>query len=280
MIFHKIKKMQKVVRNQQAGVTLLLAILLLSSILSISFSLATVLFIEVRTSADLIRTDSAYYGASGIAEQSLYNLRRHVPSPSYQSSFFNNSSLNGQPIVTSTTTPTFQDVVLANSTFAGTTNIYSFCEATAGSTGCGYGKLVLTYLPTGNTDPLVAYLCQFNPNANYVSLPCTDQNNNYYWISTNTINGTPDAGAPNSHGILVYPTTNVNQRTWNIIDSTKQQELILYTTSNNPIYVSIQTFSDQAGTVPKGLPLSGKSSVNINVINGATGRKLQVIVPN
>jgi len=46
-------------KNRQSGVTLLLAILILSSIMAISFSLATILFVEIRTSGDFIRTEPA-----------------------------------------------------------------------------------------------------------------------------------------------------------------------------------------------------------------------------
>ncbi|MCL5774788.1 MAG: hypothetical protein M1333_01085, partial [Patescibacteria group bacterium] len=55
--------------NRQSGVTLLLAILVLSAIMAISFSLATIIFIEVRTSGDLVRTEGAIFGADAVSEQ-------------------------------------------------------------------------------------------------------------------------------------------------------------------------------------------------------------------
>ena len=260
--------------NQQ-GVTLLMAILLLAAITSISFSLATVLFIEVRNSQDLLHTSSALYGANGVAEQALFNLRRHVPSPSYVSNFSNNTSLAGTPTMSSTSSPIFQDIVAAGSTFTATTNKYDFCSVSNGSNGCGYSKLILTYLPTGNTDALVAYLCQFDPNHDYSGLPCDDINNSAYWITTT--NGSTDGGTTYPNGTLITPSTPIAHTTWNL-NSSLQQELILFTSSSNPIYVSLQTF-DSSGN-PYGLPLEGKTSVDINAINSTTGRKIQVVVPN
>jgi len=46
--------------------------------------------------------------------------------------------------------------------------------------GSGYGKLILTYLSTGNTNPLQVYLCEFNSsglsiptNSLYTTVPCS-----------------------------------------------------------------------------------------------------------
>ena len=76
---NKIKALKAGIGNSsQAGVTLLLAILVLSSILAISFSLATITFIEVRSSSDLLKSESSLFGASAIAEQAIYGVKRQV----------------------------------------------------------------------------------------------------------------------------------------------------------------------------------------------------------
>lgn len=267
----------------QEGVTLLLAILLLSAILAISFSLATILLFQVRTSEDFSRTEGALYAADGVGEQALFNVGRQVASPSYVSSFNNNAALSSQPVNSSTTTPVFQDNIAANSTFATTKNKYDFCSDAATTTGCGYGKITLTYLSTGNHNPLLVYLCQFNPSTNYGEAPCTSTTTNaisQYWITNSNLSGggaLPDSPSDPNGIAMAY---NGVPLTWTL-NSSLQQQLILYdpVSDGNPIYVSIQTYASD-GVTPKGIPLSGKTAVNINVLNATTGRKIQVLVPN
>src|SRR3989338_7787337 len=79
-LFKKIIRLQK---DAQAGVTLLLALLVLSAILAIRFSLATILLTEVKSSGDLIRTEPAFYAAEGITEEALYKIKRQVPPGSF-----------------------------------------------------------------------------------------------------------------------------------------------------------------------------------------------------
>ena len=217
----------------QEGITLLLAILLLSAILAISFSLTTVLFFQVRTSADFARTEGALCAADGVGEEALFNTIRQVTTPSYVSSFNNNSVLNGQPISSSTTTPIFQDVVAANSTFLTTKNKYDFCNVTSGASGCGYGKLVLTYLATGNTDPLVVYLCQFDPTQLYGTAPCSStstlENGPSYWITTSN-SSLPDIPS-DPNGTIMSP-GGASTLTWatstSSLNPALQQQLILF----------------------------------------------------
>ena len=281
-ITNRISNYKLQITNSQPGVTLLLAILLLSTILAISFSLATILLFQVRTSEDFSRTEGALYAADGVAEQSLFTTMRQASS-TYVSSFNNNASLVGQPVSSSTTTPIFQDKVLPNTAFLSTQNKYDFCSDVATTSGCGYGKITLTYLSTGNTNPLIVYLCQFNPNTNYGEAPCTSTSTNMfsqYWITNSNLNGggaLPDYPSDPNGVAMLY---NGLPLSWNL-DSSQQQQLILFNpaTNGNPIYVSIETYAAD-GETPKGIPLSGKTSVSINVSNATTGRKIQVIVPN
>jgi hypothetical protein len=273
---------QQIIDNRQPGVTLLLAILLLSAFLAISFSLSTILLFQVRTSEDFAKTEGALYAANGVGEQALFNTERQVPEAVYTSSFDNNSKLNGEPVLTSTTTPIFQDQVEFGSTFATTANKYDFCGAAATSAGCGYSKIVLTYLPTGNTDPLIIYLCQFDPEINYGEAPCTSTGVNSvsnYWITnTNSDAGSSYADDPFDPNGAAMPST-AGPITWTV-DPDLQQQLILYdpVDHGSPIYVSISTFG--ADGSPMGLPIVGKTSVSIDATNGTTGRKIQVVVPN
>ena len=268
-------------KKNPAGVTLLLAILLLASILAICFSLATILFVEVRSSSDLLKTEPAFYAASGVGEQALFNLIRNVPASTYVSDFGNNVSLNGAPVVTSTSSPIFSDKVSPGSVFTSTLNKYGFCGTIATTSGCSYGKVTVSYIVTNSSYPLFLYLCQWNPNGNYTTAPCTAMGTSQnYWLAP-----VADSQACNSSQTLQLTdgssqlTPTVSCASWNL-DPLKQQELIMtnpYGSAN--IYFSIATFAADR-TTPKGMPYVGKTAVVVNTQNGTVGRKLQVLVPN
>ncbi len=69
---------QKIKINSQAGVSLLLAVLVLASITAISFSLATIVFIEIRSSSDFVRSERALYSAYAITEEALFKYSRNI----------------------------------------------------------------------------------------------------------------------------------------------------------------------------------------------------------
>lgn len=269
------------IRNsRQAGVTLLLAILILSSVLAISFSLATIMFTEIRTSGDLMKTEPALYAATGVGEQALFNLERHACTDNgpgcYISSFSNNVLLNGTPTVVTASTPIFIDKVKAGSTFGTTLNKYDFCNVTAGPAGCQYGKVIVSYVTSNGSYPLYAYLCEFDPNrTDYLTVPCTQVNQSsqdqLYWSS-------PNNGFLNFDGSVSLTQTTNSSATW-LLNPGYQQQLILTNPGFSDIYVKIETFGSN-GTTAKGLPYVGKTAVDINTLNAAVGRKLRVIVPN
>ena len=206
--------MKNRIKNQdrQSGVTLLLAILVFASILAISFSLTTILFIEVRSSSDLLKTEGSLYGATGIGEQALFDLKRSVCpgndqtclSGTYTTSFQNSVSVNGQPTVVGTSSAILQGKVPTNSIFASTLNKYDFCNGSATTTGCGYGKVTVNYFVTGISNPrLYAYLCEYDPSpsATYPSAVCTKQNtvsptvDQIYWKDPTSGGAKDDTGA-------------------------------------------------------------------------------------
>ncbi len=247
-----------------------MGILVLSSLMAISFSLATILFIEVRTSSDLTKTEGALAGANGVAEQALYNIKRSVDCDEncYQTDFSNHVALNGEPESSTVASPTLLDKVEpASNNLTNTKNKYDFCSTnTPPNGGCGYGKVVVTYEPSGNNDPLVVNLCEFDASGttSYDTAPCTDLDDDYWQTGHN--------GQFLASGQQLVLTLTPGM----------QQQLILYNynvTSTQNIYVQIQTF-DTNGTTPKGLPYANKTSVSINALNGLVGRKIKVVVPN
>ena len=288
----------KITDYSKPGITLLLAILLLSGILAISFSLSTILLVEIKTSGNLIRSEPSIYASNGVTEQALFVLKRNyclgnTPScitSSFVTDFNNKVSLSGQPVVSPTTTPTFVVIIPPN-----TTKVYDFCGAAANTNGCGYGKVQVTYSYNSNPgsySTVSAYLCQWDPSntlVNYTDGPCSNENfsgaNNYWMI--------PDGGS----GILpTYPTSDNNgvTLTYNGLNSSNnivlwsssqshmspllQQELRITNNASTNAYVSVSSYGSD-GTTPKGLPYVGSVSVTVGTVNGNVSRKIEVVVP-
>ena len=246
MIFLRNKKQATKNRQQvdsQAGVTLLLAILVLSSVMAISFSLAAILFTETRSSADLIRTEPAYYGANGVAEDALFKVKRKTCLPgacTYTTNFSNNVVQPTVPVQTSTTTPIYQVKVPANSIFSSASR-YSMYDASSGSltAGSNYTKITLTYLDTGTADTLNIWLCEFDPT--FGVDPNGDSNNTY---------NTPPCSDPRtgtvgaSSGYWLHPNITITRGqtiTWTDLHPSMQQELLLFNPSTtDDIVVNIE----------------------------------------
>ena len=66
--------------NSQSGVALMLSVLVLAAITAIAFSLATIVFIELRSSRDVLRSEPALYATLGVTEEALFQYKRFVPS--------------------------------------------------------------------------------------------------------------------------------------------------------------------------------------------------------
>lgn len=62
--------------SSQSGVTLMLAVLVLASITAVAFSLATIVFIEIRSAGDSSRTEPALYATLGVTEEALFQYKR------------------------------------------------------------------------------------------------------------------------------------------------------------------------------------------------------------
>ena len=281
-------------KKGQQGVTLLLAILILSSVMAISFSLASILFIELRSSSDLLKTESSLYAATGVGEQALFNLKRATcpdNDPScYYSQFSNSVSLSSNPEKVVSNSPIFTAKVKANSSFSNTSSVYEFCPTTpvyVGSSiqGCGFGKLTVNYITTNaSNDYMFAYLCEWDPNATYTTdIPCQTQGGthaNWQWVPPCTTScGAQGTGYQNSDGSVMLTPNTSNTASWSI-DPTKQQELIVTNPSGSgDIYFSVATFGSDSVT-PQGLPYIGSTSINVATQSGQSGRKLRVTVPN
>lgn len=278
----------------QSGITLMLSILVLAAILSIAFSLATVTFVEIRSSGDLVRTEPTYYAADAISEAALFTVMRNVSDTNYPY----DSSIGA---VSLTTNPSFVSTAIFQATVPKTS--YDFISTrshfpiydtqcvtpnSANSTNCptggsGYGRIKITYLDTGNTDHLKVFLCQFDPNKPvnpsgtwptvYTSIPCSNPNDtsNYYWL-------TPAGGDDLTSGNTSNNVRETGTGSWSSINPNLQQELIFYNSgSTGDIHVQIEAFDTNG--VAKGLPLVGSKAVDISASSQGVVRKIRTTIP-
>lgn len=56
----------------------MLSVLILAAITAIAFSLATIVFIELRASGDVVRSEPALYATLGISEEAMFQYKRFV----------------------------------------------------------------------------------------------------------------------------------------------------------------------------------------------------------
>ena len=257
--------------GRQAGVTLLLAILILSSIMAISFSLATVLLVETRSSGDLLRTEPALYGANAVTEEALFNVKRNAGLSSYSTSL-GNLSISSQ---TSELNDAVQQVIVppSSTSFANSSNVYLFYDPSNAYAGSGYGGVQVHFIDTGVTGAqLHIYLCDFNP---------TNAGDNCTSLTE------PDGTTPN-HTMIYRDSTPLNPGdcwpscsstfTFNFANTDQQQLVIFGSGASDNLYANIETF-DTGGT-PKGLPYFGKTAVQISAGGAGVLRNLRVVIPN
>lgn len=67
--------------ENQRGVSLMLAVLVLAAITAIAFSLSTIVLIELRASGDVVRSEPALYATLGVTEEAMFQYKRFVGDP-------------------------------------------------------------------------------------------------------------------------------------------------------------------------------------------------------
>jgi len=271
MSFQILKNNKKI--RRQKGVTLMLAMLVLSAILSIGFSLATILFVEIRNSNDLLRTEAAIYGATAGTEEAIFYYKRQVPANQYA---YTRSlgSVNVTSTVTSYSDSIFQAIVPPATTFANTSNQYALFDPNNIDAGSGFGKVSISYADTGNVNSLSVYVCEYDPTASPDSYfpkgpACSDQTSTSYWLS------------PSNEGNF-----SPGQTRDYILDPTRQQKIFMYNTgTTGNMYVQISTFGAQSPPgsgvyPPKGIPYLGKVGVYITGSDSGITRRIRSVIPN
>jgi hypothetical protein len=280
-------------KKNHPGVTLLIAILVLSTILAVSFSLASILLAESRNSGDLLRTEPALYADNAISEEAIFNISRNTGVTSYTPTV-------GALSVTSTSTPLnnpVQEVEIpsANTAFGCGVNCYVLYNPGNSYGPGGYGRIQVTFLNTNTIgEQLHIYLCQWDPGnpprdlttddyANVCSQP-HPSNLTYNYMTYQdsqplspgqTWDTNPGGSPPAPPGAFTCG---------GCMDPTghDQQELILFQTNSlgqpSNIYAQISTWN--SGGSPLGIPYFGKTAVKISSSNAGVNRDVQVVVPN
>lgn len=267
----------KIFIHNQDGVTLLLSILVLSAILAISFSIATILFVEIRNSGDLVRTESAIYAAEGASEEAFFKLKRKVGSTFVYS---NKLGLVGVDTpIESTTTPLVYETVLncENNTFEKAARLPIY-DADFPDVGSNYGKIKVENFGDAN---LEVWVCQYRPNGlndvgqPYASSPCSHRDSNEYWVNTD---GDVVSTSPGSYSAKRQSIVKASSASW-ILNITRQQEIVMLVPScTAPVLVKLTGYASDTVT-EKPLPLVGETAVTIKANSSGVSRRLRLTIP-
>ncbi len=280
-------------QNKQAGITLLLSILILAAVSAIAFSLATVLFIEIRSSGDLVRTEPALYATQGVLEQAIFKIKRSVSDtliPESDGTPNDNCSVSVvlacvlNNVATTTQISPYQDnpltdlVLPSSDTYLNTKNSYYLLDPTDPYTdGDGNGS------PDGNYTQIVI------KNEGIVSSDGTAQADLEVALcridNTSCVDETTGAFTPSTEDIGPI-TLNPGDQTDPIDASDNlvpESSYALYVINTSPASDPANGFVKITSS-PTGLPYFGKKAVNViakylgQTASGLT-RKYKAIVP-
>lgn len=241
------KKNQFLSQKSQAGVSLLMAILVLASITAISFSLATIVFVEIRSSSDFVRSERALYAAYAVTEEALFKYSRNA-----SFSYLNGASgLNNVSLVlteTSTNTSPYTDIIAS-----GSSKQYNLVDTTDPNGPGNYGGIRVVDVST-NGDTLTVDFYEIDPS--------------------------PPVGE-SGRTLLISTTLSAYNQSWEdlLLDPNMQYELNLTNSSGtNGISVNIYTYDDVGAS--KGLPNIGEQYVDIIASYLGLTRKYQARIPS
>jgi hypothetical protein len=240
-------------KNNQAGVSLMLAVLVLAAITAVAFSLASIVFIEIRSSGDALRTEPTLYGSFGVTEEALFQYKRFYTGsnfdvtncPASQSSDVNNiCHFNGVTLTLPGTQPIAFDnspgVVLVPANSTKTTALF-----VANSFAQQFDSIQIEVLPNSGSAGV---------DASFVITTDTS--------STSTTPVTVNPGT-------VYPYTSFGSG---------QYELVLTNSSSHDVSVSLTTHR-VGGALPGGLPYVGEQVLRIQADFQGLNRTYQVRIP-
>ncbi|HAG27628.1 TPA: hypothetical protein DCG61_02510 [Patescibacteria group bacterium] len=251
MIF-QVYKTQSQSSHRQEGVALMLSVLLLAAITAIVFSFTTIVFIELRATGDVMRSEPAFYATLGVTEEALFQYKRYVSSGQLDvpTCFPSNQAiceLAGVTIQLPGTQPIQEDDVPRLQTVrAG--EVIEIPLYQLGDWTLQYGQLELEAIPIGNSGSLNADLIKINRDG-------TEQT-----VISDVLR--------EGDGAL----------TLNIIDGDAQHELHLTNSTNGNFYTSIISY-DTDNSTEKGLPFIAQRVLKIVADYAGITRTYKVFIP-
>jgi hypothetical protein len=170
--------------SRQDGITLMLAVLVLSAITAIAFSLASIVLIEIRSSGDVLRTEPALYAVQGVTEEAFFKYKRYVsddelsitscqPEKLLEVCGLNGVTINNPELRTYDVAPRV-DTVLAQKT----NNYLLIDPEQPNSFDPVYDRVSVTYLQNGVINPLTVtiYKCCDSDGQKIIASGPTDLN--------------------------------------------------------------------------------------------------------
>lgn len=246
------------IQNREAGVTLMLAVLVLSAITAVAFSLATIVFIEIRSAGDSFRTEPALYATFGVTEEALFQYKRYA------------DPLDGSQMNVATCFPSQHDICKINGvtlTLPGTQPLAYDDSPRVEFLGAGVTKTIPMYLANDYNRQYDSVRIDVLPNE--VQSPVKVS-----FLAT----GVSDTSPTNIPGATVSPGT---PYTYSGFTShpTSQYDLVLENpTSNQDVSVSITTVR-VGNAQPDGLPFVGEQVLRIVADYVGLTRTYQIRIP-
>lgn len=257
--------------DKQSGISLMLSVLVLAAITAISFSITTIVFIELKSSSDVVKSEPSLYATLGVTEEALFQYKRYVndredgstetlldvPSCTTSTGDQNVCKLAGTNISlppqddNSPQPFEFDDPVRIESIDAGVTKVIPLY--TLNNYDLLYNTILLKRVPTDNTGNLNVKLRLISEDPSV-----------------------PDEFLPSEEGqnLAENDTLPVN---WFTYSSGYEYELFLTNTSNGNIQLSISSFGTDDH--PKGLPFIGKKVLKVLAEYAGLNRTYKVFIP-
>ncbi len=261
--------------SNQDGISLMLSILVLAAITAISFSLTTIVFIELKSSSDVVKSEPALYATLGATEEALFQYKRYVNErddgvpveplidvPSCMPKELLVCKLGGveisfpvYPPYQSTQPIEFDDPVRLETVYAGATNVIPLYQVNDFT--LQYNKLELQRVPTNNANNLLMSVRGLSENPSGADHILMDG------VKLNEVDG-------------IYSITGFL--------SGYQYELSLkndVALGEDPENIQVSISSFDSGGSPKGLPFIGKKVLKIRADSPGlvTSRTYKVYIP-
>ncbi len=260
----------------EAGVTLLLSILILSAVMAIAFSIATILLVEVRVSGELVRTEPAIYAANGITEEALFTVRRGYPrcvsncgtNFSYSKSLGSTAMQSQENLFND---PILNDTLPSTAVSVTSAKRYALYDPSDINRPSGFGQIKVKY-KAGFSGQIHVYVCQFTAPQNFQSTDSPPDCNN---ISSSDMLYKNQGPTSQNQGLSSDQMTATMT-----LDPNKQQELIIFADTSPSVNRAIQIQAFDGSGSPKGLPYFGETVVDINAQSGNVTRSVRVKIPN